>query len=382
MITHKGFQTLTPTPTGALVDFASALPAGLVDVVIGRPHQRPGPGHGANGVLYHENLSYGNSYAKTVLNVQPGKGGTVNSKAASFVVPGPTGSLADNNTSCGTAPFCDEAIVDMLIPFRVALAAALDGVIGTTTVPFDRGNNVERRKEVPLGNLIADGIADIYDVQIGFMTGGGIRSQLPACAYAPVDHSLDRANWNADHTAVVACSGYGGTAPYDVVIGDVYTVLPFGNNILTRTVTGTQLWRALENGVSKCPNPLTDVDPVTCQGRFPQVSGIKFTFDVGNATGCAGTETGPSPTWACNTISRVCSVTLANGTPIAQDSTTYTMAITDFTNAGGDSYFMLADGQGATRDRDANAFLAYVQQLGGVLDPTIYPLDRITQAAC
>ena len=381
VITHKGFQTLTPTQTGPLVDFASALPAGLVDVVIGDHTNVEGKGTAPNGVLYHENLSFGNGYAKTLLNVQPGKGGTVNSKSATFVSPGPAGALSSNNTSCGSLTFCDQNIVDMLVPYRVALAAALDGVIATTTLPFDRGNNVERRKEVPLGDLIADGIADIYDVQIGFMTGGGIRSQFPACAYQPVDHTLDRANWNASHTSVVACPGYNSTAPYDVVIGDVYSVLPFGNNILTRSVTGIQLWQALENGVSKCPNPLTDVDPVTCQGRFPQVSGIKFTFDVGNATGCAGTEVNPGATWAC-VPSRVCTVTLANGTPIAYDSTTYTMAITDFTNAGGDSYFMLADGQGATRDRDANAFLAYVQQLGGVLDPTIYPLDRITQATC
>ncbi|HXG26327.1 MAG TPA: 5'-nucleotidase C-terminal domain-containing protein [Candidatus Binatia bacterium] len=381
VITHKGFQTLTPTQTGPLVDFASALPAGLVDVVIGDHTNVQGSGTAPNGVLYHENLSFGNSYAKTLLNVQPGRGGTVNSKSVTFVSPGPAGALTANNTSCGSLAFCDQDIVDMLVPFRTALAEALDAVIATTTEPFDRGNNVERRKEIPLGDLIADGIADIYDVQIGFMTGGGIRTQLPACAYQPVDHTLDRANWNSNHTAVVACPGYGNQAPYDVVIGDVYSVLPFGNNIVTRTVTGTQLWQALENGVSKCPNPLTDVDPVTCQGRFPQVSGIKFTFDVGNPTGCSGTEAGPSPTWSC-TVSRVCTVTLADGTPIPQDSQTYTMAITDFTNAGGDSYFMLADGQGATRDRDANAFLAYVQQLGGVLDPTIYPLDRITQASC
>jgi 5'-nucleotidase len=381
VITHKGFQSLTPTQTGPLVDFASALPAGLVDVVIGDHTNIQGQGTAPNGVLYHENLSFGNGYAKTVLNVQPGKGGTVNSKVATFVSPPAGGALSSNNTQCGALAFCDQAIVDMLVPYRVLLAQALDGVIGTTTEPFDRSGNNERRKEVPLGDLVADGIADLYDVQIGYMTGGGLRTQFPACAYQPVDHTLNRANWAAGHGSIVACPGYASTAPYDVVIGDVYSVLPFGNNILTRSVTGIQLWQALENGVSKCGNPLLDVDPVTCQGRFPQVSGIKFTFDVGNLTGCAGTEGVPGATWAC-VPSRVCTLTLANGDPIAYDSTTYTMAITDFTNAGGDSYYMLADGQGATRDRDANAFLAYVQQLGGVLDPTSYPLDRITQATC
>lgn len=62
-------------------------------------------------------------------------------------------------------------------------------MIGTTTLPFDRGDNIERRKEVPLGDLIADGIRIVYGTDIGFMTGGGIRSQFPACEYNPVNTS-------------------------------------------------------------------------------------------------------------------------------------------------------------------------------------------------
>ena len=60
------------------------------------------------------------------------------------------------------------------------------------------------------------------------------------------------------------------------------------------------------------------------------------------------------------------------GVTVPKDGTVYTFATTDFTNNGGDSYTMLADGQGATRDRDANAFLSYLQTLGGVLDPASY----------
>ena len=57
------------------------------------------------------------------------------------------------------------------------------------------------------------------------------------------------------------------------------------------------------------------------------------------------------------------------------------MAITDFTNAGGDSYFMLADGQGASQDRDANVLLAYLVAHPN-LDPTTYALDRISMTSC
>jgi 5'-nucleotidase len=228
---------------------------------------------------------------------------------------------------------------------------------------------------------------ETYGVQIGYMTGGGIRSQFPACSYAPVDTSLNRANWNAAHDAVAACAGYGGEAPFDLVIGDVYSVLTFGNNVQVRNVTGIQLWQALENGVSLCPTTIPDSG--TCAGRFPQVSGIRFTFDKTKATGCTGNEVpanGPI-TWAC-VPSRVTEVLIENPDPVVggfipvpYDASLYSMAITDFTNAGGDSYFMLADGQGASRDRDANVLLAYVQAHPN-LDPTSYPLDRITICPC
>ncbi|MBI3746099.1 MAG: 5'-nucleotidase C-terminal domain-containing protein [Chloroflexi bacterium] len=296
-------------------------------------------------------------------------------------MPGPAGSLGANKTSCtgtgATATFCDQAVVDMLVPYRTALAAALDGTIGTTTVPFDRGGNIERRQEVPLGDLIADGMRLTYGTQLGYMNGGGIRSQFPACGYQPVNTALNRANWNGAHTAIVTCSGgYGSGTPLDLVKGDVYTVLPFGNNVVTRTVTGIQLWQMLENGVSAL-----DSTGAGGQGRFPQISGFKFTFHYTNPTGCVAASAIDASkfVWTGCTPSRVTSVSLSNGTPIPYDGTTYTMATIDFMNTGGDNYIMLADGQGVTRDRDANVFLGYMNVVGPALDPTNFPLDRINK---
>jgi 5'-nucleotidase len=406
VITHKGVTDAT-AGTGPLTDFVNALPGGLVDVVIGDHTNTQFSGTGAlNGILFHENASFGNTYAKTFLSVRPGNGPGVVSKSVQFVTPGPAGSLSPDKTSClggvkpgpGTppnpptvpdpAPFCDQDIVDMLVPFRADLAEALDGTIGTTTAPFDRGSNIERRTEVPLGDLLADSLVARYGVQIGYYTGGSIRSQFPACSYQPENTALNRANYRDDknnppqHVVIETCAGYGAGTPLDLVIGDVYTVLPFGNNIVTRTVTGEQLWRTLENGVSHCPTNYNPADDgVTCDGRFPQVSGISFTFDKSVASGCSGAEVKGS--WTCAASGgRITSVALSDGTPILADSTTYTFATTDFTNNGGDSYFMLADGQGTSRDRDANSFLAYLQDIGGVLDPSTYPLDRITICPC
>ena len=59
-------------------------------------------------------------------------------------------------------------------------------------------------------------------------------------------------------------------------LGDALTVYPFGNQVATTVVTGENLWKALENGVGgNYPG----------DGRFPQISGFKFTFDPTKAVG-------------------------------------------------------------------------------------------------
>jgi 5'-nucleotidase len=401
VITHKGMASVDP-PAGTLMDFANALPGGLVDVVIGDHTNLQYSGTADNGILFHENLSFGASYAKTLLGVRPGKGPGVVSKSVAFVSPaggtlgadGPSrpDRLCTGNDSNGipaTATFCDQDILDMLDPYRTELAILLDEVIGTTTVPFDRGGNIERRQEVPLGDLIADGMRETYGTDIAFFTGGGIRSQFPACTYKPVDTQLKRINWNSSHDGFLTCAGYqDGGGPYALTKGDVYSVITFGNNILTRNVTGAQLWKTLENGVSLCPATIPASG--TCAGRFPQISGFKFTFDKTRPSGCSGNEdagTGPI-TWACTADAsqyRVTSVTWADGvTPIPNDPTyVLSMAVVDFTNNGGDSYWMLADGQGVTRDRDANVMLSYMDVIGPDLDPpTQFPGGRITICPC
>jgi 5'-nucleotidase len=375
VITHKGVEGFTNgQPHGPLITFAQALKG--VDVVFGDHTnvQYSGTIIGADllPILVHENLSFGLTYAKTLINLNSSSG-KITGKSVSFVSPA-AGALTNSNTQCPATGFCDQALVDMLVPYRQQLSALLDGQIATTTQPMDRGGNIERRQEMPLGDLIADGMRATYGTQLGYMNGGGIRTQFPSCSYAPANNALNRANWNSAHSAIVTCSGYASGTPYDVVKGDVYAVMPFGNNVLTRSVTGIQLWQMLENGVA-----YFDSSGNNAQGRFPQISGFKFTFHYLNPSGCTGTETGSSPTWSC-VPSRVTSVTFADGvTPIPYDATTYTIATIDFLNNGGDSYFVLRDGQGVTRDRDANVFLSYIQAVGPTLDPTTYPLDRINK---
>ena len=80
---------------------------------------------------------------------------------------------------------------------------------------------------------------DRYGATSRSTNGGGIRA--PSSSYAPANMALR------------ARAGYAAGPPYDLVLGDAYAVLPFGNEVVTRDVTGEQLWEALEHSVSAMP---------------------------------------------------------------------------------------------------------------------------------
>ena len=363
VITHKGMRDLTPTPVGELLDFTEALDPTLIDVVMGDHTDIQYSDTAENGILVHENRSYGGTYAKTFLTVQPaarGAIGRVTDKWMTFETPA-AGALSENNTSCGLLTYCDQAIVDMLVPYRLRLAQLLDSKIGTTTQPYKRGNNIERIQEMPIGNLVADGMRWRYGTQLAMVNGGGIRSQVPTCSYLPSDTTLHRSAWDsATLTTIGTCAGYAAGGPYDIVLGDAFAALNFANILNTRTVTGAQLWLAMEHSVRSMPG---------ANGRFAQISGFKFGFRDDIATGCDAVD-------HCN-ISRIQWMTLADGTPIPNDtSTSYTLALTNFTNLGGDGYFMFNDGIGASQEIDWIVMAEYIKA-HPVLDPTADPLGRI-----
>jgi 5'-nucleotidase len=115
----------------------------------------------------------------------------------------------------------------------------------------------------------------------------------------------------------------GGSIRADAVIDagrlsrrDLLSILPFKNKVLKIEITGAVLRAALEHGVSRSTE---ETEP----GRFPQVSGVRFTFDASRPVG-----------------SRVIEATV-NGLPL-DDKHKYTLATTNFLAIdGGDGYAML-----------------------------------------
>ena len=216
-------------------------------------------------------------------------------------VPGAAVQVIGKKQVAGLQP--DVATAKMVEGYQKQLGAKYDVKLGAVNGVFPSGGNpvVQRAGETPMGNLTADLLRARYGTDFVITNGGGIRDTLPAAGYIP----------NIKPPIVRPPTP---SANYDVLLGDVMTVYPFNSSAATSTVTGQQLWNALENGVSKWPG----------DGRFPQISGFKFTF---NPLAEGGKE---KP--------RIVSVTRLDGTPIPADATSYTITVIDYMAFGGDGY--------------------------------------------
>ncbi|MHA7968123.1 5'-nucleotidase C-terminal domain-containing protein [Rhizobium sp. CAU 1783] len=166
--------------------------------------------------------------------------------------------------------------------------------IGETAAVIDGSREVCRAAECSMGNLVADAMVDrVKDqgVTIAIQNGGGLRASIDA-----------------------------GT----VTMGEALTVLPFQNTLATFKLKGSDIVAALENGLSQIEDGA---------GRFPQVSGMKYTFDKSKPAG-----------------SRVVSVEVKEGDAfVALDpAKLYGVATNNYMRAGGDGYKIFASaGQNA-----------------------------------
>jgi 2',3'-cyclic-nucleotide 2'-phosphodiesterase (5'-nucleotidase family) len=192
-------------------------------------------------------------------------------------------------------------------------------IVGTSDVFLNGERTFVRRGETNLGNLITDGMLAaakkaIPETTLALQNGGGIRA------------SIDKG---------------------EISLGEVLTTMPFGNTLVTLELSGAEVIEALENGVSK-------IEEVA--GRFPQVSGMKFTFD---ATKPAGER-----------IVEVFVKTENGYEPIDKDNM-YVLATNAYIANGGDDYqvFKKAKDEGRMTELfvpDYEVFNAYLEEIGTV----------------
>lgn len=283
---HQGWQAnVDGVPTGRLIEVTRELRG--VDLAFGG-HTHQSFASIVAGTPVAQTRNSGQEYTRTQVCID---------RRTDSVV-GASTQMVTEAMLAGVTP--DPQTAALVKDYKDRLSAKLDRRIGTVDGTFIRGGipPVERAGESALGDYIADALRARYGTDLAFLTGGGLRDSLPATGYEPQDTTLRRPS-------------PGSSGPYDVTLGDALSVFPFNNSIATTTVTGRNLWAALENGVSGYPS----------DGRFPQVSGLRFTFDPNRPEG-----------------QRIVSVTTADGRPIAADDTRYTVTTLDFLVDGGDGY--------------------------------------------
>lgn len=178
----------------------------------------------------------------------------------------------------------DEAVAARVKELGGPIEELKNKIVAETSDVIDGSRDTCRAGECAMGNLVTDALLDRtkdQGVTIAITNGGGLRASIDA---GPVS------------------------------MGEVLGVLPFQNTVATFQLKGSDLVAALENGLSQIEEGA---------GRFPQVSGMKFTFDKAQPAG-----------------SRVVDVEVKEGDAFLplDPAKTYSLVSNNYMRSGGDGY--------------------------------------------
>ena len=329
VIGHDGAVSGTLTaPVGPVVTLADALTG--VDAVIGDHTNFQVLAYRPNGTLVVENLSKGVRFTRVrlVLDTSAKK---VVYKTADFHKPWAIGVTAD------------PAIQAEITALTTALQPILGQVVGQSSVEILRsdtcGTGDGRRCESLVGDVTTDAMRTAYasiGVEFAITNSGGLRDRL-TCPAAGGGSGLCPVST---------------PPPYLITRGQVLAVLPFGNIVATVRITGAELKTMLENGVSAMPG---------INGRFPQVSGLCFSFNIEAPVGSRVTgAVRQAPDGSCTGAA----IDLTAGS-------TYLIAENDFMASGGDGYpNFLAKPTYATQNIMDQVLADYITA-AGTINPSI-----------
>lgn len=228
--------------------------------------------------------------------------------------------------STGTSTAEDPALTDLVAHYDALSVGPKSRVIGKITTAISRNQNAAG--ESALGDVIADAQLDATraagtgQAVVAFMNPGGIRADLPLNA--------------------------GGLVTY----GDAFTVQPFGNSLVTLTLSGAQIQTLLETQFAGCNGQTVE--------RILQVSaGFSYSYAKNNACGL-----------------RVSNLAI-HGVPV-NPAASYRVTVNSFLADGGDGFAVLAQGGNRLGGAvDTDAFEAYLQANPVGVPPG--PMNRITR---
>jgi 2',3'-cyclic-nucleotide 2'-phosphodiesterase/3'-nucleotidase/5'-nucleotidase len=272
--------------SGKVVDMAKNIDP-EVDVIYGA-HDHKYLNTKVNGKLLVQSWSYGTAFSDINLTLDPFTQDIMDEKAE----------IVDTLHSKITP---DAHIKAELDSYQQDIKPIVSAVVGQTKAPITNAANDSG--ESALGNLIADGMRAVTGTQLAFMNSGGIRNPLPQ-----------------------------GTITW----GDLFKVQPFGNDLVTMTITGDQI-RTLLNQQFQAP---------PSYNKIMAVSGLRYTWNDNKPYG-----------------NKVCDIYLENGKPI-DPKADYTITVNNFMADGGDGFTVLKSGKNrVTNMTDLDGFIKYFKSL-------------------
>ena len=321
LIHEGGFPTLTSGActgiSGAIVDIVNRLDPEVDLVISGHTHQ-------AYSCLINNKagkpvrVTSAGQYARVLSDIDV----TIDTRSKDVVSITHTNiNVANNNTVAQDANLLE--VVNHYSSLSTVPAAR---VVGHITATITRNASVAG--ETALGDVIADAqlaatsAPDTGAALAAFMNPGGIRADLPFAA--------------------------AGKADGDVTYGEAFTVQPFGNSLVTLTLTGAQIYALLEQqwgAAQPFPRILQVSNGFTYSHNFPfslssnlnAVDGAAFVASVrGNSYVVPGSV-------------------MIGGVPV-DPATSYRVTVNSFMADGGDTFTVLLGGTdrlGGAVDTDA-----------------------------
>ena len=351
LVIHEGgFQSGTAALNGCagnlagspIAEIASRLDPRVKVIVSGHTHAEYRCTITAGGVtrLITSSSSFGRILTDITL--------TIDDKTGELVSASADNSLVENALNLPPATRVDDpskadpAVAAVRNQYVTASAPLANQVIGRIQGDLLRsGAGVNAQGEQALGNVIADAQfvatqpAALGGAQLAFMNPGGIRADI-------LRNTIS-----------------GGEAIGEVTYGEAFTVQPFGNSLVTKTMTGDMIRRLLQQQFRAGGVPcLGSTAPAT--GRVLQVSStFKYESDP-NAATCPGK------------IGRM----WVSGVEV-QPGDSFRVTMNNFLATGGDGFTVFNEGTNALGGaQDIDAFVEYFRaaEPAGIAVP---PLNRI-----
>ncbi len=330
VIAHMGVTSFDGNgdPVGPIIDLANGVRG--IDAIFA-DHTGVEYSGVVNNIPIIENESRGRTYARVTMDVQVS--GSGHNKRVRI-----TGVDTEFVDPVSDAVTPDPAIVDYLAPLRAELDVLLSEIVGTSDAFIPRadscGQSAGRTCESLVGDVVTDAMRTTYGTDFAITNSGGLRADLTC---PEVDSPTD------------FCAAQDG-APFDITAGQVLTVLPFGNVVVTVDMTGAELKDHLENGVSTMPD---------VSGRFAQVSGLCLSYD----------QTLPAGDRVTGAVFQADDGTCTADAVDLTAGSTYSVALNDFMASGGDEYPVTID-RAQSRDFMDAVVSAYITA-AGTISPSI-----------